>query len=222
MESFLGILFCGGKGVRLGRITEYVSKAFVPVDDRPVFMYPLAQLEASQRIDEIMILTNVENDARLRQTGYRTLIQDDAQVRDMFSGLAYIRKVIGDDRSTVLMPCDNISDIEIDLAMQVFLSSGKDIGVCLTEVDDRHKLAEMGVWDPDSQELVYKPQDPPSDLGVITPYFVRRGVDLGLDPSDLRMNDYDLCMVEHSGYWFDIGDVPTWHRANRFLRMARQ
>ena len=208
MESFLGILFCAGKGVRLGRITEYISKAFVPVYDRPVFMYPLAQLEASRRIDQIIILTNVENDAKLRQTGYRTIIQDDVQVRDMFSGLAYIRKITGDDRAAVLIPCDNISDIVVDDVINIFLREQPDIAINIRQVDSRAKLREMGVFDLSTGTTEYRPSEPKSHWGTIAPYVVRGQLDLaGTEPEIL--NRCRLSYIEYAGRWFDIGDVSS-------------
>lgn len=214
MGSFLGILFCGGRGKRLGKITEYISKAFVPVCDRPVFMYPLAQLETSKQIDEIVILTNEDNDAKLRRTGYRTIIQDDERVDDMFSGLAYIRKVTGDERSAVLMPCDNISDIVVDHVIGLFLREMPDIAFCVRQFASEAKLRQMGVLDPKTKTMEYKPLDPKSSLGVIAPYAVRRGLDLRGEEPDI-FNRSRLAYEQYDGPWTDIGDVMSLSNAWR-------
>src|SRR2546421_8380422 len=110
MEEFLGVLFAGGRGRRLQPITKFISKAFVPVYDRPVFMYPLAQLESSRYVQDIVILTNEMNDDGFKETGYRTIRQDDDQVHDMLSGLLYLRRNFSLGGDCVLMPCDNVSD----------------------------------------------------------------------------------------------------------------
>jgi len=209
MEEFLGILFAGGRGTRLGLITQYISKAFVPVYDRPVFMYPLAQLEASRYITEIIILTNEENDARLRQLGYRTIVQDDALVHDMFSGLQFIKSRLKTDKHFVLMPCDNISDLVIDQTIQLFLE--RDVEVCfnVVRIPDRQKLSQMGVFDPETQHIRYKPLPPTSEWGVVAPYVVRNDVVLPAGTTDEAINQTRFTWMEHKGYWFDVGDARS-------------
>jgi glucose-1-phosphate thymidylyltransferase len=210
-KKFLGILFAGGKGERLGLITRYISKAFLPVYDRPVFMYPLAQLEASHRISEIVILTNVENDAKLRQTGYRTIIQVDDRVHDMFSGLRYIREVLKTTRDCVLMPCDNISDVPVDAVIETFTAAQCQVCFSLIRVPDRRKLSQMGVYDPANGQVVYKPANPPSDWGVIAPYVVSG--DFTWVPADTDAEVFNQARIssqQHTGYWFDIGDPISY------------
>jgi dTDP-glucose pyrophosphorylase len=219
MGSFLGILFCGGRGERLGKITEYISKAFVPVYDRPVFMYPLAQLEASKQIDEIVILTNQENDTKLRLTGYRTIVQDDLLVQDMFSGLAYIRQVTGDERPAVLMPCDNISDIVVDYIISLFLREKPDIAFSVREFESGVKLRQMGVLDPKTKTIEYKPLEPKSNLGVIAPYAVRRDLDLRGEEPDIFSRS-TLAYERYEGAWTDIGDVISL--TNAWKKCARK
>lgn len=216
MGSFLGILFCGGRGERLGKITEYISKAFVPVYDRPVFMYPLAQLEASKQIGETVILTNQENDTKLRRTGYRTIVQDDLLVQDMFSGLAYIRKVTGDERPAVLMPCDNISDIVVDDIIEVFLNDMPDIAINIRKIESKEKLCEMGVFDPGTGTMEYRPRNPKTEWGLIAPYVVRPGVEL-IGSTERIVNRHHVAWREYKGMWFDIGDVASLVKASETL-----
>ncbi|MEZ4689411.1 MAG: sugar phosphate nucleotidyltransferase [Ignavibacteria bacterium] len=45
MEEFLGVLFCGGRGTRISSLTDYISKSFIPVYDKPVFKFGLSSLE---------------------------------------------------------------------------------------------------------------------------------------------------------------------------------
>jgi len=210
VEEFLGILFAGGRGTRLGLITQYISKAFVPVYDRPVFMYPLAQLQRSQYIREILILTNAENDVKFQQTGYRTVIQDDSRVHDMLSGLRFLREVLKTHQHCVLMPCDNISNVSVDALVEAFLVNNCNICFSLTRVSDQCKLSQMGVYDPATGKLVYKPSVPPSEWGVIAPYVVNRGLIWNGTGTDTDVfNQARTCWLRHEGYWFDIGDPES-------------
>jgi len=217
-KGFLGILFCGGKGRRLATITDYISKALVPVYDRPVFMYPLAQLEASRRIDEIVLLTNTENGAKLQQTGYRTIIQNDAEVCDMFSGLAYIRKVTGDNRPAILMPCDNISDIVVDSVVGLFIREKPDIAISIRKVDCEEKLREMGVFDVSCGRVEYRPRKPKSSFGVIAPYVVKESLDISGSTEQI-LNHCRVSFLEYAGPWFDVGDVASLALANNAISL---
>ncbi len=223
MEKFLGILFCGGKGTRLGLITKFISKAFVPVYDRPVFMYPLSQLKESKRIDEIAILTNAENDSLLRKTGCPTIIQDDEYVGDMFSGLSYIRKKAGVKRPVVMMPCDNISDIRVDDIIDLYLKGEYDICFSLKQISDDEKIRQMGSFDPETETVAYKSAEPKSNLGVIAPYVV--SADFRFDD---RLKEYEIFNTgrlgysRYDGYWIDIGDPESLAIANRDFKAVRK
>ena len=204
MTSYLGVLFCGGRGTRLGSITDYVSKALVPVYDRPAFSYGLALLEASSAVTDIIILSNRDNDLALRKAGMPTLVQDDARVADMFSGLAFVREETGDSRPAVLMPCDNISMIRVDDTIEEFETSNADLTINLRRVDDRAVLSQIGVFDPETNTMEYRPKTPRSNLGVLAPYVVKADIDLlGGDAAVINRHRVSWCIYD--GPWFDIG-----------------
>ena len=217
MEELLGILFAGGRGTRLGLITRYISKAFVPVYDRPVFLYPLAQLQASKAISEIVILTNDENDAAMKKLGYRTIVQDDERVRDMWSGLRQVRAAAG-DRDAVLIPCDNVSDIVVDDVVAAFRSGDYDVAFHVMPVGDHRKLTQMGVYDPAAKRVVYKSPNPPSTLGVLAPYVIRGGFDPGDMPEVDAFNRGAIVCREYDGIWFDVGDADALIACSTYLQ----
>lgn len=218
MEEFLGILFAGGKGIRMGLITQYISKAFIPVYDRPVFMYPLAQLKASKYISEIMILTNNENNDKLSQLGYKTIIQDDNLVHDMFSGLYFIKKMINTNKHFVMMPCDNISGLVVDRTIEVFLRTDVDICFNITRIMDKQKLREMGVYNPDTNRIRYKPENPASRWGVIAPYVVKNSFRIPEKSTDeIVFNQANWSYTEHRGYWFDVGDIEDLTKSSTYM-----
>ncbi|MEO0105977.1 MAG: sugar phosphate nucleotidyltransferase [candidate division WOR-3 bacterium] len=219
MEKFLGILCAGGKGKRLGMITNYISKPFVPVYDRPAFLYPLKQMECSKYIDEIIILTREENNEKFASLGYETIIQDDRVVRDMFSGLSFIKKKKKTNRHFVLMPCDNISRINIDAVINLFLSKPEiDIAFCIKVIRDRKKLRDMGVYDPRRKMVYYKPKLPPSPYGVLAPYVVRNTLKIPPVSDAQVLNRSNFIVYDYRGFWFDIGDVESLFNCTKFLR----
>ena len=220
MEKFLGILFAGGKGTRLGLITDYISKAFVPIYDRPVFMYPLKQLQDSEYINEIIILTRPENNNKLSKLEYGTIIQDDEKVKDMFSGLKFIKEKINTDKNFVLMPCDNISEIDIDKVIEIFNSSKNNVDITfnLKRIDNSNKLKEMGVYDFDDKSVIYKPGKLPSNYGVITPYIVKNEFNFEYNKEHNIINDAIHSFNEYNSYWFDVGDRNSVIKAANFIR----
>ncbi|MGE5342995.1 MAG: nucleotidyltransferase family protein [Candidatus Omnitrophota bacterium] len=216
MEKFLGILLCGGKGTRLSPITRYISKPFVPVYDRPVFWFGLNLLEKSTYIDEIIILTNRENDDKLKTTGYETVVQDDRVVFDMFSGWEYIKQQTGNRKHGVLMPGDNVSNINVDELIRLFLQRDADIAFSLYKMSNIQKLSQMGCYDPQEKKFYYKHLHPPAPYGVMAPYIVRQS--LRVDAGDAMLNHPNAVFAEHHGYWFDIGDYVSIIDASMYIK----
>ena len=215
MEKFLGVLFCGGRGKRLGEITKYISKSFIPVYNKPVFKYGLELLENSNYIDDIVILTNDENNEKLKQTGYTTIIQDDEVVFDMFSGWEYIKKHIKTKQNGVLTPSDNVSNISIDKLINKYMKDNTHLVFSIYEVNNRDKLKEMGCYDMKSKIYYYKNQAPKSKYGVIAPYIIDNSIDC--TRGDQLFNHVNSSICKHNGYWFDLGDYQSIIMANNFI-----
>ncbi len=216
MEKFLGVLFCGGRGKRLGEITKYISKTFVPVYDRPVFKYGLQLLDASVHIDEILILTNDENDEKLKHSCHETLIQDDNEVYDMFSGWEYIKKRTGTKKHGVLVPGDNVSNIQIDNCIEVFLNCKTNLLFSIFEINDRRKLAQMGCYDISRNKFFYKHTNPPTTYGVIAPYIIENSITIS--EGDQILDHPESKYLIHKGYWFDVGDYQDIIEASLFIK----
>lgn len=222
MEEFLGILFAGGRGTRLGEITRYISKAFVPVYDRPVFEYPLALLQASNYVTDIVVLTNAENDAQFAAQGHRTVIQDDSCVHDMLSGLQFLRKSVGNERHAILMPCDNVSNVDVNRLVETFREGECDVCYSVRRIDDRAKLRQMGVYDPATGKVVYRPADPPSQWGVIAPYVVHRDFQWSGAENDAEVFNQGVTRrLQYDGVWFDVGDADSLLRCSTFIARER-
>ncbi|HMQ68402.1 MAG TPA: sugar phosphate nucleotidyltransferase [Ignavibacteria bacterium] len=216
MEEFLGVLFCGGRGTRISSITDFISKSFIPVYDKPVFKFGLSTLEDSEHINEIIILTNSDNDIKLSGSGHRTIIQDDEKVTDMFSGWEYIKEVTGTKKNGVLVPSDNISNIKTDKLIEAFTEKNNDILFSVKEISDRKKLMEMGTYSPVTNKFVYKSPFPESNLGVIAPYIIRNGLDC--KHGNNIFETVNKSVIVHTGYWFDLGDLESIAEANNWYR----
>jgi len=219
MEKFLGVLFCGGKGTRLGEITNYISKSFIPIYDKPVFKFGLELLEQSKRVDEIVILTNEDNDAKLRLLGHRTIVQSDSKVNDMISGWEFVKRYMRTKKHGVLVPSDNICDVKIDSLIKAFEKKTAEFLFSVKEINDKTKLSQMGCFDIENRKFYYKHSDPPSKYGVIAPYIIENN-----SSNNLIRNIFESSHIEvlfHKGYWYDIGDFDSlveasiWQQKNK-------
>jgi len=216
MEEFLGVLFCGGRGTRINNLTKYISKSFLPVYNKPVFEFGLKLLTYSKSVNEIVILTNEDNDQNLRKCGFRTIIQDDEEVTDMFSGWEYIKKITGTSKHGVLIPSDNICEVKVDDLTVKFIKKNADFLFSIHRIKDKKKLSEMGSYDTNAKKFYYKDPDPLTGYGVIAPYLIRNS----FNSKDNR-NIFEWkgsYYLKHKGYWFDLGDYESIADANAWYR----
>ncbi len=215
MEKFLGVLFCGGRGVRLGAISDYVSKPLLPVYDRPCFMFGLELLKKSRLIDSIIVLSNKDNDKTLQKAGFPTLVQDDKIVKDMFTGWEFIKKKTGTLMHGVLMPSDNISEINADNLIKTFINKKSDIVFSIKSSIPRKKLRQMGNFKPDNRTFLYKPEKT-LPYGVIAPYVVRNSFKPDTDKAAFESSSAHY--LEYNGPWLDIGDKDSFAEAVAWRR----
>ncbi|MDZ4712331.1 MAG: sugar phosphate nucleotidyltransferase [bacterium] len=213
MEEFLGVLFCGGKGTRLGEITKYISKSFIPVYDKPVFKFGLSLLQNSAQIKEIIILTNKDNDKALKTLGYQTIIQNDS-VSDMFSGWEFVKKRTKTKKNGVLVPSDNICDVDVDLLIRRFNKTKTEFLFSLHEIKNKAKLSEMGSFDTKKRKFYYKKSPPEVKYGVIAPYIIKNDLNYKTAGNIFEINNSEI--VFHKGIWFDIGDTDSIIRASQW------
>lgn len=207
MEKLLGVLFCGGRGTRLGEITKYISKSFIPVYDKPVFKFGLELLEKSKSIDEIIILTNKENDEILKTSGYKTIIQDDLEVNDMISGWNYIKKVTGTKKNGVLIPSDNIIEIKIDDIIKKFIQKDCEFFFLLHKINNKKKLSQMGSYNLKKKIFTYKNPRPSGVYGVIAPYIIKNDLTNRTIGNIFEIEKKAASV--YRGKWFDIGDYDS-------------
>lgn len=205
MEEFLGILFCGGRGKRLGEISRYIPKPLIPVYDTPVFKFGLKLLKNSSAVSDIIILTNSDNDKFFRNEGVSTIIQDDSEVDDMFTGWSYIKKKTGTKQNAVLFPGDNICSCSIDDLTKQFTSSDTEFLFMIHRTDNVKKLSEMGSFDPVNKIYSYK--NPVSGYGVIAPYIIKNSFNVS-SGNEAFCSDKSA-FVLHDGIWFDLGDPDS-------------
>ncbi len=176
------IMLAGGYGTRLYPLTKDRAKALLPVGGKPIINYVVENLEQSEHIDRMFLVSNdkfagdladwaedydnskpitvlndgtTSNDDRLGAIGDIHFVMEEANL-DPANGI-------------YALGTDNLADFDItnivDLAVERDASA-----VFASRVENEKELTRMGVAcvndDGRVVDFVEKPDDPPSDLAV--------------------------------------------------------
>lgn len=236
-----GIILAGGSGTRLYPITMGLSKQLIPVYDKPMIYYPLSVLILAG-VTEIAIITTPEDQdqfKRLLGDGSQWGLRFDYIVQPSPDGLAQAYLLAEDflaGAPSVLVLGDNIffgHGLPEQLqAADAQVSGGTVFGY---RVSDPERYGVVG-FDAQGrvQQIVEKPQVPPSNYAVTGLYFLDgRAPELAkqVQPSargELEIADLlSLYLAEGSltvetmgrGYaWLDTGTHASLLDASNFVR----
>ena len=226
-----GVILAAGKSSRLYPATQHISKALLPVFDKPMIYYPLTSL-IQLGIKDILVITSIEDRAdfyELLKNGealgvnisYAVQIEKNGIVDALIIG----KEFIGSD-SVALALCDNIfltdfSHIAKDI--HEYANNGKATIFCKT-VDraDVHKFGILEITELGNlKDIVEKPVQTDSNLAVTGLYIYPKNVAkkaVKIEPSlrgereisDLNAKylkedrlQYELLGIEDC--WFDAG-----------------
>ncbi|MCU4974973.1 glucose-1-phosphate thymidylyltransferase [Halobacteria archaeon AArc-m2/3/4] len=233
-----GLILAGGRGTRLRPITHTGPKQLVPVANKPVLEYAIEDLKEAGISEIGIVLGNLGRDAIQEHLGdgsdYGVEITYIVQGNPL--GLAHAAGcaeefVDGDD--FVMYLGDNILEGGVTDLVESFQAGDHAAGIALQHVENPQ---QFGVADVDAdgtvQELVEKPDDPPSNLALIGIYVFSPAIFdaiATLEPSwrgELEITDaiqtllddghsIDSAVVE--GWWKDTGKPEDVLDANRLV-----
>jgi glucose-1-phosphate thymidylyltransferase len=241
-----GVILAGGTGTRLHPLTRITNKHLLPLYDRPMVTYAVeALVEAG--IDELMLVTGGTHAGeffRLLGNGHEYGIerlfyayQDQAGGIAEAFGLA--ERFVDRDKVCVLL-ADNVFERSLRPIAENFARQGAGARIVLSQVDEDEHLRHLGVArmaDGRVEEIVEKPESPPSRLAVTGVYFYDAQVwDVlpTLTPSgrgELEITDVNNWYVKRGlmeadvvdGFWGDAGEsIDAYYEVNDFVRRARR
>lgn len=226
-----GIILAAGKSSRLYPATQHMSKALMPVYDKPMIYYPLTSL-IQLGIKDILVITSIEDRAdfyELLRNGEMlgVNIQYAVQIekKGIVDALIIGKEFIGND-SVALALCDNIfltdfSYIAKDL--HECTESGRATIFC--KMVDRADVHRFGILETtelgNPKDIIEKPVQTDSNLAVTGLYIYPKNVAkkaVKIEPSlrgereisDLNAKylkegrlQYETLGIEE--YWFDAG-----------------
>jgi glucose-1-phosphate thymidylyltransferase len=233
-----GLILSGGRGSRLRPITHTGPKQLIPVANKPVLEYAIEDLRDAGVSDIGIVLGNKGRDAIQRSLGdgSRFNVEITYIVQGNPLGLAHAvgcAKSFIDGDDFIVYLGDNITKYGLSELMQSFEDGPKSVSIAIQEVNtpERFGIVELD-QDGNVETLVEKPDDPPSNLGLIGTFVFSSEIFDAIEriePSDrgeLEITDairnllergYDVDAVPVTGWWKDTGKPEDILDANRFI-----
>lgn len=229
------IILAGGSGTRLKPFTNATQKQLLPVMNKPVLEYVIADLKQAG-IDDIGVILGGDFPEKVREQmgdgseyGVNLTYIHQGNPRGLADAV-YCAKEFIDTSPFVVYFGDTIigGNITAQLVRE-FDSSEDEVGIILKAVDDPTRF---GIADVDEegeiQRILEKPDDPPTNLAYIgvqayTPTVF--DVIEDLDPSargelelthaiDTLLSEYEAYWTKTDEVWMDVGTVEDLRKAN--------
>jgi glucose-1-phosphate thymidylyltransferase len=181
------ILLAGGYGTRLYPLTKDRPKALLPVAGKPILNYVVEELEGSEHIERMYLVTNekfADDFARWeedREGGKPLTVLNDGTTsnEDRLGAIGDIKFVLDNsdvrtEEGVYALGTDNLANFNITAIVDLALERGAS-AVFASRIEDRQRLCRMGVAQLDEDgrlvDFVEKPDEPPSNLAV-PPFYV--------------------------------------------------
>ncbi len=230
-----GLILSGGKGTRLYPLTYTLAKQLIPVANKPV-LFRVIELIRDADVTEIGIVIAPTTGEEIKAAvgdGSRWGVQITYIMQASPDGLAHAVKIaqpfLGDEPFVMFLG-DNVIQGGIAALIRDFATHGWNSQIVLKQVENPSQfgVAQLRA-DGSIEQLIEKPQNPPSNLALVGIYMFDHHVFEavhGIQPSkrgELEITDAIQWLVDHDyvvrphvheGWWIDTGRPIDMLEAN--------
>src|SRR5438270_427015 len=175
-----GVILAGGSGTRLHPLTRITNKHLLPLYDRPMVTYAVEALVGAG-IEEVMLVTGGTHAGeffRLLGNGHehgidRLFYAYQEQAGGIAEAFALAERFVARDKVCVLL-ADNVFEHSLRPMVENFARQAAGARVVLSHVEQDEHLRHLGVARMNGdrvEEIVEKPETPPSRYAVTGAYF---------------------------------------------------
>ena len=246
-----GIILAGGNGTRLAPLTNVISKQLLPVYDKPMICYPLANL-MSLGIKEILIISTPQdtpNIERFLGTGENYGLKLSYKVQDEPKGIAEAfllgEKFIGDDNVCLILGDNIFYGAEINrenLQTKIDKITNKEVGALVFAYNvldpERYGVVELDAKNDIALSIEEKPKNPKSNFAVTGLYIYNNevvGITKNIKPSargELEITDVNneylkqqklgVVKLGRGFAWLDAGTPDSLLEAGQFIQIIEK
>lgn len=230
-----GLILSGGKGTRLYPLTYTLAKQLIPVANKPVLFRVIESIRDAD-VTEIGIVIAPTTGEEIKAAvgdGSRWGVQITYIMQASPDGLAHAVKIaqpfLGDEPFVMFLG-DNVIQGGIAALIRDFATHGWNSQIVLKQVENPSQfgVAQLRA-DGSIEQLIEKPQNPPSNLALVGIYMFDHHVFEavhGIQPSkrgELEITDAIQWLVDHDyvvrphvheGWWIDTGRPIDMLEAN--------
>lgn len=230
------IILAGGSGTRLKPFTNATQKQLLPVVNKPVLEYVIEDIKQAG-IDDIGVILGGDYPEKVREQicdgseyGVKLTYINQGDPLGLADAVYCAKDFVGKSPFVVYFG-DTITggNITAELVRE-FDPSEHEVGIILKAVDDptRFGIANLD-RDGEIQQILEKPDDPPTNLAYIgVQAYTPTVFDIieELEPSergelelthaiDKLVSEYEAYWTETNEIWMDVGTVEDLNKANR-------
>ncbi|MBI4280676.1 NTP transferase domain-containing protein [Candidatus Uhrbacteria bacterium] len=166
-----GVILAGGRGTRLAPLTKVTNKHLLPVYDRPMIFYPIANLMAAG-VTDILIVTgrgHAGHFVELLESGQSFHCRFSYAVQEEAGGIAQALQLAErfvDNERFITILGDNIFEHDLAPALDRFARQAAQASIFLKEVSDPRPYGVAVLEGERLVKIVEKPSTPISHLVV--------------------------------------------------------
>jgi len=230
------VILAAGQGTRLRPVTLTMPKPLVPVANQPLIAYAIQVLK-NAGLTQIGIVINDLDSPIPHQLGdgSKLGVELDYIIQKEQLGLAHAVNLchpfVGEEPFCVLLG-DNIFQDKMEDLIRNFPASSAEAAIALIEVADPKRFGIARIVDGKIEEVIEKPQNPPSNLAISGAYLFKPSIFEAIartKPSkrnELEITDAIQQVINTGaevhpytlqGWWIDAGKPDSIIQANQLV-----